>query len=251
MTTNDRTHRVELAREEAGHDLKRFWSQLVDRADLELGYETARRYHRDREPSLDYLVAIAEVFGYRLEWLATGQEPMKPLTSQLEERELLKRLNTSIDIQVAQFIDTMPTDQDPTESRQLHQRRKDAVRRFAHKLMDAEVPGVQWYHREERQQLLRAAWTFLVEVEEAVAAAEGALHGVDRTDHGDGDRLAKTGPEILLTGSGSRGWYATWSDRVLDLFAMRVYGLGERSDAFFDAHSPTGFPRSSSPGESE
>ena len=37
-----------------------------------VSYQTVQNYHFDRDPSVKYLVAVAETFRVRLEWLATG-----------------------------------------------------------------------------------------------------------------------------------------------------------------------------------
>jgi hypothetical protein len=50
-----------------------------------------RGYHYDRSPSLEYVARVAEVFGYRLEWLAGGDGP----PTQEEARRLLAALASS------------------------------------------------------------------------------------------------------------------------------------------------------------
>jgi hypothetical protein len=42
-------------------------------------YAAAVTYHAGREPPVQYLVAAARRFGYRLEWLATGEGERKPM----------------------------------------------------------------------------------------------------------------------------------------------------------------------------
>jgi hypothetical protein len=56
--------------------LRSFWTRLADGwrdEDGRVGYEAARNYHYDREPSVAYLRRVASVFGYRLEWLVNEQ----------------------------------------------------------------------------------------------------------------------------------------------------------------------------------
>lgn len=68
--------RLEHVRAETGHEnsLRAFWRELCDgwQEDEAVSYEAARRYHWNREAPVHYLVRVSEVFGYRLEWLATG-----------------------------------------------------------------------------------------------------------------------------------------------------------------------------------
>lgn len=73
--------RLEDVRQSEGFgDLKAFHaaaSSAAPAAGEFPSYASARRYHFDREPPVSYLAAVASRFHYRLEWLATGQEPAR------------------------------------------------------------------------------------------------------------------------------------------------------------------------------
>lgn len=76
--TNPIAKRLERVRVERGYaTLKDFVAALEWNEDFHVNYVTARRYHGDREATAKYLARVAEVFGYRMEWLATGEGPEK------------------------------------------------------------------------------------------------------------------------------------------------------------------------------
>ncbi len=52
--------------------LRDFWRALVDDGTYNVSYEAVRNYHSDRDPPVDYLVRVSDVFGVDLHWLATG-----------------------------------------------------------------------------------------------------------------------------------------------------------------------------------
>lgn len=83
--------RLEQLREELGiASLQEFVDTLNGRGE-EVPYATARRYHRDREPPVSYLVSVADVFGARIEWLVTGKTPLfenAAVAAQIREEEL-------------------------------------------------------------------------------------------------------------------------------------------------------------------
>ena len=114
-------------------------------------------------------------------------------------------------------------------------RRYQAVRRFAHRLYDAEASQAVWAMEHDRHAILRAALRFLIDVETAFVGA-----GTNDMESQAEGRLGLTfRHDLFLRGSSSGGWYVTWSDAVLDLFARRVIGLGERDpENHWDAHDP-------------
>lgn len=79
---------LEFLREQLGHDsIQEFVDALNEWLKKPIPYATARRYHRDREPPVTYLLAVAHAFGVRLEWLVTGKGGMT------EEEETARRLD--------------------------------------------------------------------------------------------------------------------------------------------------------------
>jgi hypothetical protein len=61
----------------SGHKTtKDLWRALVADGTFKVSYNAAVTYHLDVPPPVAYLVRVAEVTGVRLEWLATGQEPI-------------------------------------------------------------------------------------------------------------------------------------------------------------------------------
>lgn len=64
------SERLERVRKASGHgDLLSFWKALGGKKGTGVSYESARRYHTDREPSIGYLLAVAERFNVSLEYL--------------------------------------------------------------------------------------------------------------------------------------------------------------------------------------
>ena len=68
--------RLEEVRARVGiPSLRAFWTRLVEGQGVGAGwddpvsYEAVRNYHHNREPTPSYLARVAEVFGFRLEWL--------------------------------------------------------------------------------------------------------------------------------------------------------------------------------------
>lgn len=77
--TNEVAARLEYVRAEVGFENSKraFWRALCDGWGEEeaVSYEAALRYHHDRQPPVQYLARVSEVFGFRMEWLATGKKP--------------------------------------------------------------------------------------------------------------------------------------------------------------------------------
>jgi len=143
---------------------------------------------------------------------------------------------------------------DPRVGHQIVARRLKAMYRFATKLNHARVADSSWRPPEDRRRLLVAAARFLVKVERAFAdvTREPVYVPTMATDENGSDAAddvtMKPPPwspvlgEMLVEPSLSEGWYVTWSDAVLDLFARRVRGLGERTGTQPDAHNPGSRP---------
>lgn len=69
--------RLERLRDELGmRSYQEFLDCLNQEAEEPFPYATARRYHRDREPSVSYIVEVSRVFGVSLEWLLYGKGNM-------------------------------------------------------------------------------------------------------------------------------------------------------------------------------
>lgn len=64
--------RLELVRTIMGLSLQAFHKKLVKDGALTLTYAAVRNYHNGRTTPVEYLVAISQVYGVSLEWLATG-----------------------------------------------------------------------------------------------------------------------------------------------------------------------------------
>lgn len=68
----DTAGRLEFVRSKVQcNTLRDFWRELT-RGEYEISYEAIRNYHYDREPPVDYLVQVSNVFDVNLRWLATG-----------------------------------------------------------------------------------------------------------------------------------------------------------------------------------
>lgn len=50
-------------------------------------YDAVRTYHRDRNPPIEYLIAVADTFDVRLEWLARGPRGGAPTAEEQEAEE--------------------------------------------------------------------------------------------------------------------------------------------------------------------
>lgn len=72
------SERLERVRETTGAaNLREFWKGLLERTpdDYSVSYEAVRNYHSGRDAPVSYLTAVAKAFGFRLEWLASGEGP--------------------------------------------------------------------------------------------------------------------------------------------------------------------------------
>lgn len=64
--------------------LRDFWRHLRKDGEYEISYEAVRNYHNDRNPPVEYLNRVAEIFGVSLQWLATGRDQPWPTEESVE-----------------------------------------------------------------------------------------------------------------------------------------------------------------------
>lgn len=199
------------------------------------GYDTMYRYVRKgapTEPPPSLLALVAEVYDFSADWLLTGQGPEKrTVRDSLITREAVDRVLERPD---EKFIWSESFTAVGTDS--LSGQRREAVLRFAVKLFAVRQSQERWFGEEDRHRLLRAAGVFLRAVDTGFTEAAR-----ESWEECNGHRLPNNAHDLLVVHSASDGWYITWSDAVLDLFARRVIGLGERDPTNpFDQHAPTG-----------
>jgi len=217
-------------------------------------------------PAIDFLEGAARILDVRREWLILGagemtEEEQRKTTEAPEPPAMrgadvdLKNVETILKENL-DFVRPLIGDHDRARAIIRFQERQSAVRRFARKLADAEWPDSPWQRlgKRRRGELYAAAARFLVGVERLFDdIGTGATVGRKMNEDEEGnyspwfDRVSYTrdkrvpfAEDLFLGESWSRGWYVVWSDAVLDLFARRVKGLGERTGTFIDAHVPRG-----------
>ena len=200
-------------RTERGYDFQGEWKSV--------SYSAVRTWHTNREPPVHYVVRLSEVFDVNPEWLLTGSEAW--LGRAREEVE-----QTAGNPETLAFLQKLDCGDRPRAPD-----RRAAVLRFARTLDDARGPDVPWDDPDAYREVLAVAMRFLVQVDEAAAVAER----LDPTAEEDTVASRLVSP-WFLPDSAAKGWYVSWSDAVLDLFARRVYGLGERSGGLTDSHAP-------------
>lgn len=66
--------------------LRDFWRELTDDKGYKISYEAVRNYHSDRDPPVDYLVRVSDVFQVSLPWLATGRGHPWPNDPEIAKR---------------------------------------------------------------------------------------------------------------------------------------------------------------------
>ena len=79
MAPNERKHqpetayaiRLEAVRAQRGESLRKMW-QTLQASGWSGEYRTVMRYHRDRDPPVSYLAAVAKVYRVSVEWLVAG-----------------------------------------------------------------------------------------------------------------------------------------------------------------------------------
>jgi hypothetical protein len=212
--------------EEARRRGRRPWSYATTYAAVKKG-----RLPRD----LDTFAAdAAAVLGVNVAWLAAGTGPktvyageMLAAMDQMEQKGLAV-LHDPADVATLAALDLGSPD--------VTSRRRAAVLRFADRLDDVDAPGA---NPDRRAQLVRAAARILIDAE---TSWERTYAEADALTPGPKVRPAWTEPPSIVTGLASGllvdpwhdpGRYVLWADRILDAFADRVIGLGERG------HAPT------------
>ena len=84
MDSTDVVNRLEEVRFALGMDtFQEFLERLNESLEDPFPYQTARRYHREREPSVSYVAAVARTFEVSLEWLLYGEGEMMASSSRL------------------------------------------------------------------------------------------------------------------------------------------------------------------------
>lgn len=66
--------------------LRDFWRELTESGEYKISYEAVRNYHADRDPPIDYLVRVSDVFQVSLPWLATGRGHAWPTDPEIGRR---------------------------------------------------------------------------------------------------------------------------------------------------------------------
>ena len=244
MTGDGLHNRLEYALVVRNLSIRKFHKALQDDGYPHTSYQAVRRYLKGHaKPTSDFLAAATRILGVRPEWLLWGEGPDTQEEWEQERRremesfalEVLDRTQNPDEHFVASL------DELGTKFSTKRSRRRLALLRFARKMFDAgPTSASRWAEVETRQDLLRAAGRFLVGVEKAFEQASRRYP----------DRLAQDGSlpnrldELLVTQSASDGWYVHWSDGVLQLFASRVIGLGERDPHnLWDSHAPVDHAR--------
>jgi hypothetical protein len=215
------------------------YAKTLKRASDVPTYDTMYRYVRKgarTEPPPSLLALVAECYGFSADWLLTGEGPEKRTArDSLITREAVDRALERPD---ENFISSQSFNVVGTDSFSGH--RREAVLRFAGKLFAVRQSQDRWMAEEDRHRLLRAAGAFLRAVDTGFSEAAR-----ESWEEYPGHGLPVSADDLLVVRSASDGWYVTWSDAVLDLFARRVIGLGERDPKnAWDLHAPTG-PRMS------
>lgn len=231
--------RIRWALEQRKQSIRALHKALQGEGLPHTSYPALHRYLKgESDPSADFVTAVASLLRVRPEWLLTGNGPA--LEEEWEREQQRDRARAAVEIRErardpfddAEFIATLPLGND-----ELRLARYKALRRFAQRLYDAEGSQAVWGMESDRRALLAAAATFLVAVDAAfLAAGQYGEHGHTNPRGRRGFRRV-----LLLESSASGGWQVMWTDAILDLFARRVFGLGERApDTFVDAHDQSG-----------
>lgn len=197
-------------------------------------YPSIHRYLRGRaEPPAGFVTGAANVLGVLPGWLLTGDGPRTAEETAVEEQ---RRLDESGDPDRPHLL--YVRELDLGDDGHAESRRR-ALLRFSRKLEDASLlPVLSSVSREgERAALMASAGSFLVKVERSFQEAASTPIGLPT----ELDPRPLVARRILLGESSSTGWRVIWHDAILDLFALRVFGLGERSGRLSDAHHPV-FP---------
>lgn len=187
--------------------------------------DAKRRKGKRTPPPAEFVVAAAKVLGVMPGWLLTGEGPRTPEDVEAQRRALEHLMDPDRDGQ--EYVKGLDLG-----TGQAAEVRRDALLRFIRKLDAKSRYTPEFFEAGERAALVQAAATFMIGVDGAFQASTRTK--LPNVRSGDPRPLVSGG--ILLGQSSAGGWLVYWCDAILDLFARRVIGLGERGAA--DPHAP-------------
>lgn len=209
---------------QAWGSIRAFHLEMKKRKVRGSSYPTIHSYLKgDTVPGRQFMRTASEVLEVREEWLVSGEGRMTEEGERLQQRgeelrrrdeERLRRLIVDQEDRDAAFVEQLVSGMSKPD-----RRRRSALLAFTRMLRRAEFPDCPWGSEVARRDLLTAAHKFLEGVETSLISAA--------------DRLQDS---LVMTRSASHGFETHWSDRVLELFADRVIGLGVRSGSPYDSH---------------
>lgn len=209
---------------QAWGSIRAFHLEMKKRKVRGSSYPTIHSYLKgDTVPGRQFMRTASEVLEVREEWLVSGEGRMTEKGERLQQRgeelrrrdeERLRRLIVDQEDRDAAFVEQLVSGMSKPD-----RRRRSALLAFTRMLRRAEFPDCPWGSEVARRDLLTAAHKFLEGVEDSLISAA--------------DRLQDS---LVMTRSASHGFETHWSDRVLELFADRVIGLGVRSGSPYDSH---------------
>lgn len=209
---------------QAWGSIRAFHFEMKKRKVRGSSYPTIHSYLKgDTVPGRQFMRTASEVLEVREEWLVSGEGRMTEEGERLQQRgeelrrrdeERLRRLIVDQEDRDAAFVEQLVSGMSKPD-----RRRRSALLAFTRMLRRAEFPDCPWGSEVARRDLLTAAHKFLEGVEDSLISAA--------------DRLQDS---LVMTRSASHGFETHWTDRVLELFADRVIGLGVRSGSPYDSH---------------
>lgn len=209
---------------QAWGSIRAFHLEMKKRKVRGSSYPTIHSYLKgDTVPGRQFMRTASEVLEVREEWLVSGEGRMTEEGERLQQRgeelrrrdeERLRRLIVDQEDRDAAFVEQLVSGMSKPD-----RRRRSALLAFTRMLRRAEFPDCPWGSEVARRDLLTAAHKFLEGVEDSLISAA--------------DRLQDS---LVMTRSASHGFETHWTDRVLELFADRVIGLGVRSGSPYDSH---------------
>ncbi len=220
---------------QAWGSIRAFHLEMKKRKVRGSSYPTIHSYLKgDTVPGRQFMRTASEVLEVREGWLVSGKGHMTEEGERLQQRgeelrrrreergeelrrrdeERLRRLIVDQEDRDAAFVEQLVSGMSKPD-----RRRRSALLAFTRMLRRAEFPDCPWGSEVARRDLLTAAHKFLEGVEDSLISAA--------------DRLQDS---LVMTRSASHGFETHWSDRVLELFADRVIGLGVRSGSPYDSH---------------
>lgn len=209
---------------QAWGSIRAFHLEMKKRKVRGSSYPTIHSYLKgDTVPGRQFMRTASEVLEVREEWLVSGEGRMTEKGERLQQRgeelrrrdeERLRRLIVDQEDRDAAFVEQLVSGMSKPD-----RRRRSALLAFTRMLRRAEFPDCPWGSEVARRDLLTAAHKFLEGVEDSLISAA--------------DRLQDS---LVMTRSASHSFETHWTDRVLELFADRVIGLGVRSGSPYDSH---------------